>query len=122
MSDTITKALLGLCTALLSVMLALGGWGVKKVYDVDLRCTRIETKLDIWTTPLAPGGQGASYNAVLLVGEDPYQRLQYAQRAMVAAYNAVKGGADVAAMKYLRSGLEETGLRCEETKDRLECR
>src|SRR3990172_5286954 len=103
-------------------------WGVKKVYEVDIKVTRIEAKLDIWTTPLAapPGDRSALDDGFgLTLISAPYQRqqgLDFAQRSMVRAAEQILQNDAKAALKTLLIGLEETGLRCVPVKDHLECR
>lgn len=108
--------------AAFTLLTLIAGWGLKKVYDLDVRCARIETKIEIWTTPLGGGAANATY---LLAGEkggDPYRTIEFLQRAALKAANEIKRGNDSGAMKTLRFALEESGLVCTEEKYRIECR
>lgn len=112
----------------LAAVLGLSGWALTGIHDLDLARERIETRMAIWHTPIgsasldADGAVFALDQGSHLAGGDPYAQREFAQRAMVRAYNSILARDYDGALKSLRTGLEETGLKCYESKGRLDCR
>lgn len=115
------------------LLTTLAGWGLKKTYEIDIKITRVETKLDIWTTPLPrPSPVGVSEDErtygpkgnVQFVAM-PYkqqQSIDFSQKAMVRAADQILQKDLDGAVKTLVIGLEGTGLSCTIASDHLECR
>ena len=114
------------CAFLLVLLLSLAGWGLWEVHALGITCERIETKMTIWHAPMggAVGTHGDEIiTGIMLTGGryDPQMQIEFAQRAMVTTYNAIKRKQYDTALKTLLVGLEETGLTCREHKDGLNC-
>jgi hypothetical protein len=103
------------------MLTGIAGWGLKKVYDVDIRVTRIDAKLEIWMTPERAEYDEASYG-IVLAGYSPQQSAEFARKAMVRAANQLLVKDTDGALKTLLIGLDETGLRCSPVGDHLECK
>jgi hypothetical protein len=100
------------CVGLLILLVGLAGWGLKKVYDVDMRTGRMEERMLAWHTPLGtatPAIQLAQYEKQM----SPAQRVEFAQRSMVKAVKEIMRGEEDKALKTLLLALEDTGLRCQ---------
>ena len=114
------------CAVLLMMILGLAGWGLAKVYDIDIWKAVTEERMATWHTPLNITAAATPASHIMLAGQyssglSCEQRLEFAQRTMLRTYSQIKGGAYDPALKTLLLGLEDSGLTCREHKDGLNC-
>ena len=114
-------------SAAFALLALLAGWGLNKVYEVDQKVTRIETKLDIWTTPTIHPQASLSRlrrdDGIILTAM-PYraeQGEQFLQKAMVRACDQILRKDPEGALKTLLVGLDGVGIVCVPTGDHVEC-
>lgn len=100
--------------------LALGSWALYEITEMNERLARIETKIDIWHTPM-PKPTVSTAMLVASPPTDPRQQIAFAQRTMVKAANQILTNETGAALKTLVVGLEETGLICRIYRDTMQC-
>ena len=110
-----------------SLLIVLAGWGLNKVYEVDQKVTRIEVKLDIWTTPTShpqPHIDGALRRGGIIYAGMPYkaaQAEQFTEKAMVRACDLILQKNPEAALKTLLVALDGIGIECSPAGDHVEC-
>jgi hypothetical protein len=120
---------------LLAAALAIGGWGLATTHGIAVKQAANTAQIEridylvrfFHRVEIQPPAE--TEDAVYLatwraepVGENPQYALDVLRRAAIYAVERIKSGDSDGAVKALRIGLEETGLRCEDTKGGLECR
>jgi hypothetical protein len=106
--------------AAFGLLAVLAGWGLKEVYNVKMNVVRIETKLDVWMTPIP-----ARPNATLRFASSPMrpeQNAEFATKALILAGDQVLRGDCKQALETILVGLQTVGLRCAPVGDHLECK
>ena len=114
------------CAAMLAILIGIAGWGLAKVYDIDIWKAVTEERMATWHTPLNTASAATPASHIMFAsqyssGLSCEQRLEFAQRTMVRAYSQIKHGAYDPSLKTLLLGLEDSGLTCREHKGGLEC-
>lgn len=114
-------------SAAFAMLAVLAGWGLNKVYEVDQKVTRIETKLDIWTTPtIHPptiSTRRRTHDDIILAAMSyrSEQGDQFLQKSMVRACDQILQKDLDEALKTLLVGLEGVGIICTPSGDHVEC-
>lgn len=84
--------------------------------ELNVRVEKLLGKVEIWHTPM--GGS----NATMLAGGEQRRDLDFVKRALVDAYNKILSGNPRGAKTSILLGLDQLGLECHESDDRLICR
>jgi hypothetical protein len=127
MENLWVKVALGACSTLLTVVLALSGWGLNKVYEVDRKVDHIDNLITIWTTPVPrpPNFRDPAIRPAVYYPAGEYRGAQgadFAQKSMYLAASQLLQKDTDGALKTLLLGLEATGLKCVPAGDHLDCK
>ena len=87
-----------LACALLAGTFLLAGWGLAKVYNIDIWKAVMTERITTWHTPVKIAGVATPASHVMLAsqyskGLTCEQRLDFSQKTMLRVYGQIKSGA-----------------------------